>query len=227
MMSRAWLVALIGLAACSRAPYTARFSGGFDTEDRAIVKRGVVEYRARQRPSTNAVAIARLAGVTRGLVAAAETGPGRDRAKGIAWEFVLVDSPDTTLVTFPDGTIFVAASLLRVLPTDDALAGVIGQAVARVLLVHGAEVARQRATGRELLGLYPMSEGSSRVDLADRQTEEADYVGLVLAVDAGYDPDRAVVLFDLLGLRDRGRQAEKHLPELRARRATPEAPKPE
>ena len=56
---------------------------------------------------------------------------------------------------------------------------------------------------------------------------EADYVGLMLAVDAGYDPDRAMAAFDVLGLRTRGDRVRSRLPELRlraARIAKPPAP---
>jgi len=223
------VVVLIGIAACSRAAYTGRVQGhsDVDAEDRALTARAVAEYRRRQRPSSDAAATARLAHVARALVVAAEAGPAGARAKQVSWEIVLVESPNNTVATFPDGTIFVETGLLRVLPTDDALAGVIGQAVARILLAHGGEVSSHRTTGREMLTLYGIGTGRSRGDVAARQTEEADYVGLVLAVDAGYDPDRAVVLFDQLGLRDRGRVARERLPELRAQHASRETIRPE
>jgi predicted Zn-dependent protease len=222
-----FVVAVIGMVACSRAPNTGRLTNDPGPDDRDFAARAVAEYRQRVRPSTDAGAIERLARVARSLVDATKAGSTRDRARDLTWEIVLVDSPDTNVATFPTGAIFVEAGLLRGLHTDDALAAVIGQAMARALMRHSAEVADNRASGQQMLALTGMGGGTSRGDLATRHTEEADYLGLVLAVDAGYDPDRAVVLFDDLGLRERGKRAREHLPALRAKRTEGAADKSE
>jgi len=222
-----FVVALIGMVACSRTANTGRLANDSRQDDRDFAARAVAEYRQRVRPSTDAVAIERLARVARSLVDATKTGGERDRARDLVWDIVLIDSPDTNVATFPTGAIFVEAGLLRGLHTDDALAAVIGQAMARALMRHSAEVADNRASGQQMLALTGMGGGTSRGDLATRHTEEADYLGLVLAVDAGYDPDRAVVLFDDLGLRERGKRAREHLPALRAKRTEGAADKSE
>ena len=167
---------------------------------RAITARAVAEYRLRLRPSTDVAARDRLARVVRALITAAEAGPAGARAKQVRWEITLVESPNTTVATFPNVTTFVDAGVLRRIPeSDDALAGVIGHALARTLLAHEGEVATRRIVGREMMAYYGMGPGTSRGDVAARQTEEADYVGLLLAVGAGYDPDRAILLFEQLG----------------------------
>ena len=213
------VVAAIGLTACARSTDTGRLARDARSDEDDLAARAVAEYRQRVRPSTDAVARERLARVARSLVDATKTGAARDHAPDLAWDIVLVDSPDMNVATFPTGAIFVDAGLLRSLRSDDTLAAVIGQAMARALLRQSAEVANSRAAGRQMLALTGMSSGgTSRGDLATRHAEEADYLGLVLAVDAGYDPDRAVVVFDELGLRERGKRAREHLPALRAKR---------
>lgn len=214
------LALVLTVTGCGHGRYDGRLEGHapLESEELARSARAVAEYRRRVRSSTDAAATARLARVAAKLVEAAKAGPGGARASTLPWEIELVESPDMNVATFPNGAIFVEAGLLRVLATDDALAGAIAQAMARALLRHGGEVTSVRAAGQQAFEMTGFGGGPSRSDIATRQAEEADFVGLMLAVDAGYDPDLAVVLFDLLGLRERGREARERLPELRAQR---------
>jgi predicted Zn-dependent protease len=209
--------------ACARSAYTGRFrhaSYRTDDEQMAITERAVESYRKGVRPITDPAMRARVAHVTDTILAVAKTGPAAERAQQLPWEIVVVEGPDQSVASFPNGVIFVEAALVRAMPNDDALAAMIGTAVARVLLRHGEEAASRHAANHQLANMGEfVNFGSSRVDLAEAQDEEADYVGCLLAVEAGYDPDRIVTAYDTLGLKERGDQLRKRLPELRERSA--------
>lgn len=209
--------------ACARSAYTGRFrhaSYRTDDEQTTITERAVAAYRKGVRPVTDPAMRARVAHVADAILAAAKAGPAAERAQQLPWEIVVVEGPDQSIASFPNGVIFVEAALVRTMPSDDALAAMIGTAVARVLLRHGEEAADRRAANHRLASMGDFANfGSSRVDLAEAQDEEADYVGCLLAVEIGYDPDRIVTAYDTLGLKERGDQLRKRLPELRERSA--------
>jgi predicted Zn-dependent protease len=222
-------------AACTRSAYTGRFRSPpeGDGEDVARAERAVASYRRGLRPASDPAVAARVDRVAHAVVEAAKAGPAGERATTITWDITVVESPETTVASFANGVIVVHAGVVRVLPSDDALAAMLAQAVARVLLRHEEEVASRRSSRRMLPTLAEAGSGSmggSRSELEATQDAEADWVGLVLAVEAGYDPDRAVDAFDRLGLRERGDAVRERLPELRARAAetaTPRAPTPQ
>jgi predicted Zn-dependent protease len=220
---RLGLLAVLLLAdACARTAYTGRFQSTYRTEDEeiAVAEQAVAAYRKSVRPVTDATMRARVAHVADALVAVAKTGPAGERARRLSWEVVVVEGPDGNVASFANGAIFVQAALVRSMPHDDALAAVLGTAVARVLLRHGEESSSRSTSKRRLASMGDLSSfGSSRVDLADEQDEEADYVGCLLAVEAGYDPDRVVAAYDTLGLKQRGDRLRERLPELRERSA--------
>ncbi len=209
--------------ACGRTAYTGRFQSTYRTEDEemAVADRAVASYRKGVRPVTDAAMRARVAHVADTIVGVAKAGPAADRARRLPWDVVVVEGPDANVASFPNGVIFVQAALVRLMPSDDALAAVLGTAVARVLLRHGEEAAsRSTSKGRlSSMGDFASLGGSSRVDLAEEQDAEADYVGCLLAVEAGYDPDRIVTAYDTLGLKQRGDRLRERLPELRERSA--------
>jgi predicted Zn-dependent protease len=216
------LAILLLAAACERTAYTGRFRSTYRTEDEemAVADRAVASYRKGIRPVTDAAMRARVAHVGDAIVAVAKTGPAGERARRLPWEVVLIEGPDANVASFPNGVMFVQAALVRLMPSDDALAAVFGTAVARVLLRHGEEAASRSTSKRRLASMGDIvSFGSSRVDLAEEQDEEADYVGCLLAVEAGYDPDRIVTAYDALGLKVRGDRLRERLPELRERSA--------
>jgi predicted Zn-dependent protease len=223
------VLVLVAGAACTRAAYTGRFQSTFRSEDEEIAAadRAAAAYRQGVRPIDDAATLTRVDHVANAIVTAAKSGPAGDRARRLAWQVVVVTSPDTSVASFANGTIFVQAGLARRLTTDAALAGALGHAVARVLLRHGEEAASRRGTRNTLISMGDFgTSGSSRTELAEEQDEEADYVGCLLAVEAGYDADGVVEAFDRLGLKERGEQIRKRLPELRERSARNDATHP-
>jgi predicted Zn-dependent protease len=215
---RACAVALLALAtACTRGAPSGRLDSSrvADDDSLALAARAVAQYRLRVRPSTDTAMTARAARVGQAIIDAAKAGPAGEPAGRLAWQIVVVESPNTTVATFANGTIFVDAGIVRALPTDDALAAALGQAVARILLWQGADSGARRARNglAALAGMIPSSRQMSESERA--RAEEADYAGLVLAIEAGYDLDRALEVFDRLGLKERGERARERAPELR------------
>jgi hypothetical protein len=220
---RRWVLpALLVAAACAQPSHTSRLGSArvVGEEDMVFAERAVAQYRLRVRPSTDAPATGRVEAVARAILNVVKAGPAREHAEKLAWELVVVDGPGTTVATFPNGAVFVEAGLVRALPTDDALACAVGAAVARVLLWNGSDSAARRAARAALAsfgGLRPSTR--SLAESEKERTEEADYVGAALAVQAGYDLERAIAMFDRLGLGERGDRVREHLPELRELRS--------
>jgi predicted Zn-dependent protease len=218
MSRRACAVALLAVATgCASGGPSGRLeaSRAADEDDLAVAEQAVAQYRLRVRPSTDAAMGARVTRVAQAILDVAKAGPASEPVRRLAWQLVVVESPNTTVATFANGAIFVDAGLVRTLPTDDALAAALGQAVARILLWQGADTGARRA--RNAFGALTGMRTSSRpLSESDRErTEEADFAGLVLAIEAGYDLDRALEMFDRLGLKERAARARERAPELR------------
>lgn len=207
---------LAAAVACARGPDAGGLGSvrAADEDDLAVAERAVAQYRRRVRQSDDPATTGRVARVGRAILAAAKAGPAGEPAGRLAWQLVVVESPNATVATFANGTVFVDAGLVRTLPTDDALAAALGHAVARVLLWSGGESSARR-TARSLIGLGVRPASRPLAESERERTAEADYAGLVLAVEAGYDPERALAMFDRLGLRERGDHARKRAAHLR------------
>lgn len=127
------------------------------------------------------------------------------------WEFVVFDDPALNAFAMPGGKIGFYTGLMELAGNDDEIAVVMGHEVAHVLLKHGNQ--RVSAELLRMLGgaalAYGMRERDQHTQAAvmtaygvgtevgamlpySRHHEtEADEVGLVLMVMAGYNPDAA------------------------------------
>ncbi|KAI8805325.1 peptidase family M48-domain-containing protein, partial [Cladochytrium replicatum] len=142
-------------------------------------------------------------------------GPVRD------WELFVVDDPFTVnAFVLPAGKIFVFTGLINRVPSDEHLAAIIGHEISHVLSRHSAET-----VGATLLFnvffdfihaiLYSMSVNLPMIsDLAGRSVNatsqlisnlpysrmceaEADAIGIYLMALAGYNPEKAVEVWDM------------------------------
>jgi predicted Zn-dependent protease len=229
------VLAAVSLAAvaCARSPYSRRYqSMGLD-ENEALARadRAAEQYRRRIRPVTDPATIERVTRVTTKLVAAAKTGPAGEHAARLSWETVVADDAGTEVAVLENGKIFLGGALVRLAKTDAELAWPIGRAVAQVLLRHSSERERPRFipdAAAQALGLGPVSSPDlTPLELAQRN--EADDVALLLAEDAGYDPEQVLPMLGRLGEHEREARLRNHLPELRSqlpRPATDDSPRP-
>jgi predicted Zn-dependent protease len=159
-----------------------------------------------------------------------------DLAKSLPWEIVLLrDDFKANSVSFPGGKVGVYTGLLAFAETDDELAGVLGHNIASILARHGGEQA-SRSFAKTLGDILALAaEGAlsgstnpptlsqelpERLDpkLVALLQEEADRIGLLLAADAGYAPDKAFNMWvKVWGPGTRLDALRKHLPEARER----------
>lgn len=140
-----------------------------------------------------------------------------------AWEFRLLDAPDVVnAFCLPGGKVAVYSGILPVTRNEDALAAVIGHEVAHATEEHGNE----RMTHEVLftIGMTAAQFGVESLGDMDSDTQslvlgalgigaqygallpysrthesEADHVGLIYLVRAGYDPNEAPKLWERMG----------------------------
>jgi predicted Zn-dependent protease len=118
----------------------------------------------------------------------------------LPWHFHYI--PDANFVNafaLPGGHVFVGDGLLRLMQSEDALAGVLGHEVTHIDLRHCAERAQTEAHLRDLGPIGAIAGLPVEVFLAGYSKEqelEADRDGTTLAVDAGYSPLGIVQLFE-------------------------------
>ena len=136
-----------------------------------------------------------------------------DAIKNYKWEFNLVQDNTANAFCMPGGKIVVYEGLLPVTQNEASLAIVLGHEIAHAVAKHSAEQlstqVKQKA-GAKLLGVVLGATGVSNTTSLLTQTvfslgsklgslkysrdneSEADYMGLVFAAMAGYDPNVAI-----------------------------------
>lgn len=174
------------------------------------------KYMASAKKSTNAVNTAMVQRVGKKLAAAVEeylkNNGYAQEINNFAWEFNLVQDNQVNAFCMPGGKIVVYEGLLPVTQNETALAIVLGHEIAHAVAKHSAEqLSKQmnQQTGSQILGsVLNQAVGNGVGDIASavagqyfsfrnlkysRDNElEADYMGLVFAAMAGYDPQQAI-----------------------------------
>jgi predicted Zn-dependent protease len=130
------------------------------------------------------------------------------------WEFAIIrDDRMINAFALPGGKVAVFTGILKLTKNEDGLATVIGHEVAHALQRHGAErysrsiletigqvgaLAAGAAVGRPDAAMAAMSAYGVGVSLpfGRKQESEADYIGLRLMAQAGYDPREAVPFWE-------------------------------
>src|SRR5262245_9243146 len=157
--------------------------------------------------------------VTSHIIEAAKRSKYADMAKQFQWE-VTVIKDDKTMNAFalPGGKIAVYTGIFPVAKTEAGLAAVLGHEVVHALARHGAERMSQgqaASIGVQVLGTAAgIGSGNAAIGQATmaalgagaqvgvllpfsrKHESEADYIGILLAADAGYDPRESVALWE-------------------------------
>lgn len=153
------------------------------------------------------------------IVEAAKRSKYAEMANQFQWE-VTVIKDDKTMNAFalPGGKIAVYTGIFPVAKTEAGLAAVLGHEVTHALARHGAErmsqgqltnvtlqvlgTAAGTAGGNAKLGKTAMAALGAGVQVgvllpfSRKHESEADYIGILLAADAGYDPRESVHLWE-------------------------------
>lgn len=142
--------------------------------------------------------VAKIAGIVRKI--------DPSLSEGFQWQVVVAAEDEPNAFCVPGGRILITTGLLRILPTDDDLAIVLGHEIAHALNRHGAESMHLQRMLMPILFLLnqlfdlrwtPTVLITLLLSLPySRKLEyEADEVGLRLCVEACYDPRAAPDVF--------------------------------
>lgn len=152
------------------------------------------------------------------VVAAAQQSRYADMARQFAWEVTVIkDDKTRNAFALPGGKIAVYTGIFPVAQTEAGLAAVIGHEVVHALARHGAERLSQNLVARATLQVAEAALGASGASpllsqgamaalglgaqvgvllpFSRAHESEADYIGILLAAAAGYDPREAIRLW--------------------------------
>ncbi|WP_447603437.1 M48 family metallopeptidase [Nitrospira sp. Nam80] len=190
---------------CVRAPGTARDQFIYISEEKEIAM-GLNAFREvlRQAPLSENPEINEMVHRVGNRIAQAANKPEYQ------WEFAVIQD-DKTINAFalPGGKVAIFTGILKVTKNETGLATVMGHEVAHALQRHGAErmsrtipemigqlgaLAAGAATGHADVAMAAMTAYGVGVSLPfnRKQESEADYIGLRLMAEAGYDPSESV-----------------------------------
>lgn len=155
------------------------------------------------------------------IIEAARRSKYAEMAQQFQWE-VIVIKDDKTMNAFalPGGKIAVYTGIFPVARTEAGLAAVLGHEVVHALARHGAERMSQGQLTNAAMQVAGAAVGSSDggmmsqaamaalgagaqvgvlLPFSRKHESEADYIGILLAADAGYDPRESVSLWERMG----------------------------
>lgn len=220
LRSLAVLVAL--LAGCVRAPYTNRSQLILiDSQQEMALgaqafRQVVAKSRIDQDPKTNAS----VDEVGKRLAVVA-------KRPDFQWRFVVLDDDkQVNAFCLPGGKVGVYTGILPVAQDQAGLAVVMGHEIAHAIARHGAERMSQgqlaqlagqalavglggRPEATMVLAAYGLgAQYGVLLPYGRTQESEADYIGLLLMAQAGYDPRAAIGFWERMERVDRGKPPE-------------------
>ena len=169
--------------------------------------------------------------VAKRVIEAAKQSKYAEMAKQFNWQ-VIVIKDDKTMNAFalPGGKIAVYTGIFPIAKNEAGLAAILGHEVTHALARHGAERMSQgllTQLGLEAANIALASQGASPIVMQTAMTalglganvgvllpfsraheSEADYIGLLLAAQAGFDPREAVRVWERMEQVAKGQPAE-------------------
>ena len=233
------LVMVIGVAAlagCETNPYTGR-SQLLMTSMSEEMKMGAQAYDQvksdpKMRPSQDPREIEPVKRVAARIVEAAKRSKYAEMAQQFQWEVMVIkDAKTANAFALPGGKMAVYTGIFPMAKTEAGLAAVMGHEVVHALARHGAErMSQGQMTNAGLQNVGAAAGAAGRggmvgqaamaalgvgaqvgvlLPFSRKHESEADYVGILLAAEAGYDPREAIALWERMGqMSGGGAQAE-------------------
>ena len=219
-------IGVAALAGCETNPYTGR-SQLLMTSVSEEMKMGAQAYDQvksdpKMRPSQDPREIEPVKRVAARIVEAAQRSKYAEMAKQFQWEVTIIkDDKTANAFALPGGKMAVYTGIFSMAKTEAGLAAVMGHEVVHALARHGAErmsqgqltnatlqvvgAAAGAAGGGGMLGQAAMAalgvgaQVGVLLPFSRKHESEADYIGILLAADAGYDPRESVALWERMG----------------------------
>lgn len=219
---------LINVVGCATNPYTNRSQFLLIPESQEIHMGNQAYAQTLNDPevliSNNPEEVEPVQRVAERIIAAAKRSKYAERAKSFQWEVTVIkDDKTKNAWALPGGKIGFYTGIFPEAKDENGLAAIMGHEVVHALARHGAERISQHTAanvGMQIavaaLDLKPMTQTLAMQALGigvllpfSRSHEsEADYIGLLLAADAGYDPREAVLLWKRMAESSKGSSPE-------------------
>ena len=219
-------VALASLVGCETNPYTGR-SQLLMTSVSQEMQMGAQAYDQvksdpKMRRSQDPREIEPVKRVVARIVEAAKRSKYAEMANQFQWEVTVIkDDKTPNAFALPGGKMAVYTGIFPMAKTEAGLAAVMGHEVVHALARHGAERMSQGQltnTGLQVIGAAAGAAGGGGMlgqaamaalgvgakvgvllPFSRKHESEADYIGILLAADAGYDPRESVALWERMG----------------------------
>ena len=209
------LCIIINVAGCATNPYTNRSQFLLIPESQEVHMGNQAYAQTLNDPevviSSNPEEVEPVQRVAERIIAAAKRSKYAERAKSFQWEVTVIkDDKTKNAWALPGGKIGFYTGIFPEAKNENGLAAIMGHEVVHALARHGTERISQHSAanlGVQIaaiaLDMKPVTQTLAMQALGigvllpfGRSHEsEADYIGLLLAADAGYDPREAVLLW--------------------------------
>ncbi len=218
----------INVAGCATNPYTNRSQFLLIPESQEVHMGNQAYAQAINDPkvaiSKNPAEVEPVTRVAERIIAAAKQSKYAERAKSFQWEVTVIKNDKTKNAwALPGGKIAVYTGIFPEAKNENGLAAIMGHEVVHALARHGAERVSQHTAanlGMQIaaaaLDMKPIAQTLAMQALGTGvllpfsrgHESEADYIGLLLAADAGYDPREAVLLWERMAESSKGGHPE-------------------
>lgn len=228
--------ALASLEGCETNPYTGR-SQLLMTSVSQEIQMGAQAYDQvksdpKMRPSQDPREVEPVKRVAARIIEAAKRSKYAEMAQQFQWEVTVIkDDKTANAFALPGGKMAVYTGIFPMAKTEAGLAAVMGHEVVHALARHGAERMSQGQVtnaGLQIVGAAAGAAGRGGMlgqaamaalgvgaqvgvllPFSRKHESEADYIGILLAAEAGYDPREAIALWERMGrVSGGGAQAE-------------------
>ena len=216
-------VALASLVGCETNPYTGRsqllMSSVSQEMQMGAQAYSQVKNDPKMHQSQDPREIEPVRRVAARIIEAAKRSKYAEMASQFQWEVTVIkDDKMPNAFALPGGKIAVYTGIFPMAKTGAGLAAVMGHEVVHALARHGAErmsqsqltnaalqvlgTAAGAAGGNAMLGQATMAALGAGAQVgvllpfSRKHESEADYIGILLAADAGYDPRESVHLWE-------------------------------